>query len=440
MNATQAEYLFAAPFDNDRQTHSAPFDNDRQTHSAPFDNDRQTHSAPFDNDRQTHSAPFDNDRIVNTFETWIARERANLVGFCRHLTGSSQAAEDLAQETLLTAWQRRDAITDPSGLSSWLKAIARNICRHWHRNQARQNKHLLDPNQHSGDEVHTGVDLADDCDLDRELERSELITLLDRAMGLLPPETRGLLVQHYIEELPQAELAAQAGMTTNAMTVRLHRGKLKLREALTTDFRDDAVAFGLASARDVEWVETRIWCFECGQQRLQARFNRGEDHLCLRCPGCCNTADDNDTLTDSSIERLGNFKAFKPAFSYIQKVVHTIYFEQQKVGYSSCPQCEAAIPIRTGSPAGMPGYNNGVYAICDQCHNGGSMDSWHSLALSLPQVSQFWRENPRIARLPAQRVDIANSPAVLTGFRSMTSQAKIEVAFSQNTFEVIYMD
>lgn len=384
--------------------------------------------------------PFDNNSSFNTFESWVDRERNSLVGFCCHLTGSPQAAEDLAQETLLTAWQKRDTITDPSGLSRWLKAIARNVCRHWHRSQARQNKHLLQFNERDFDNAPTELDLAGDFDLDRELERSELITLLDRAMGLLPPETRGLLVQHYIEELPQAELAAQAGLTTNAMTVRLHRGKLKLREALTNDFRNDALAYGFVSAKDVKWVETRIWCFQCGHHRLLAYFNRAEDHLCLRCPDCNDSADDEDTLTDSCIDGLGKFKTFKPAFAHVQKAVHAIYFEQENTGLASCLQCGATFPIRSGSPPGFPYSHNGIYAICNHCTNGGSIDSWHSLSLSLPQVRQFWRDHPRMASLPAQRVEVAGNPAVLTGFRSMTDSARIEVAFSQNTFEVIYVE
>ncbi|MGI8968655.1 MAG: hypothetical protein ACR2GA_06090 [Chloroflexota bacterium] len=37
-------------------------------------------------------------------------------------------------------------------------------------------------------------------DLEVELEQSELATLLDHALTLLPPETRAGLVAHYIED------------------------------------------------------------------------------------------------------------------------------------------------------------------------------------------------------------------------------------------------
>ncbi|MBV7330794.1 RNA polymerase sigma factor [Chloroflexi bacterium TSY] len=373
---------------------------------------------------------------VNTFESLVANERTNLLRFCTHLTGSVQAAEDLTQETLLTAWRRRDIVTDVDGLPHWLKAIARNVCRHWHRSRMRQSKHLFTSDQHDSQGPDREFDMVDDFDLDAELEHCELVTLLDRAMAQLPPETRSLLVQHYIEERPHAEIATQSGLSTSAVGVRLHRGKQALRQALVTDFRDDAISYGLVRARDADWVETRMWCFRCGQHQLQARFTPAENRLCLRCPGCCDIHDEDSRLSDSHIDGLQKIKAFKPAFSRVLDFVHTIYFEQAEAGRTTCPQCGHSTPLRYGPLPERFGSHDAVYVLCDRCEDG-TLDSWHYLALSLPQVRQFWRKHPRMAELPDRQVEIANSPAVLTGFESVTDGTKIEVAFSTNTFEVI---
>ncbi|MBV7330796.1 RNA polymerase sigma factor [Chloroflexi bacterium TSY] len=256
-----------------------------------------------------------NTEFLTSFETVVANERTNLLRFCTHLTGSSQAAEDLTQETLLTAWRRRNTTTNLDGLSHWLKAIARNVCRNWQRSQARQYKHLSLVEPHATQKPHAEFELADDFDLDIELERSELATLLDRAMDLLPEQTRGLLVQHYIEELPQAELAARAGLSTGAVGVLLHRGKLALRKALINDFREDAVAHGLVMPSDVEWVETRIWCMRCGQHRLQGHFDHAKNFLHLRCSSCCERSVYAGTITYTHSTELQGVKAFKPALS-----------------------------------------------------------------------------------------------------------------------------
>jgi len=71
--------------------------------------------------------------------------------------------------------------------------------------------------------------LDDDGDPTIELERHELAALLDRALALLPPETRLALVQHYIEESSHAAIAARLGLSEGGVAVRLHRGKLAFR-------------------------------------------------------------------------------------------------------------------------------------------------------------------------------------------------------------------
>jgi hypothetical protein len=54
--------------------------------------------------------------------------------------------------------------------------------------------------------------------------------------------------------------------------MRLQRGKLALREALTTTCRDDALAYGLIREDKAGWRATRIWCPHCGAVRLRGRF------------------------------------------------------------------------------------------------------------------------------------------------------------------------
>lgn len=372
------------------------------------------------------------------FATVIINNQARLVRLCAYLTNDPQAAEDLAQETLLIAWRQRTHIYDPSGVSRWLNAIAHNVCRHHLRSQSRAAAHLTLPEQL--DHTNTCSELAADFDLEVELERAELITLLDRAMGLLPSETRSLLVQHYLEELPQAELAAKVGVSTSALAVRLHRGKLALRHLLSGELSDDAIALGLVTPEATGWRPTRIWCFICGQSYLEAQFNRPEGHLRLRCPRCCNPHNENDFISNANTPLLCNFKTVKPAFNFVENIVHAHYIKHARAGLAPCFQCGQATPIRSGSPPGQPFDSSDLYLWCEACQVGFSTESWGSLALSLPEVRQFWQEHPRMHLLPTRQLVIANTLAVVTGFASSTSQARIEAAFATNTFALIYVE
>ena len=109
-------------------------------------------------------------------------ERARLVRLCAHLTGDVHAAEDLAQETLLEAWRNAHKLHDKGGYSRWLSAIARNVCKRWNYSKGRKMSRLVTP------EKEDDISYTDDgYDLDIELERHELVELLDRAMAMLPP-------------------------------------------------------------------------------------------------------------------------------------------------------------------------------------------------------------------------------------------------------------
>src|SRR5262249_52357573 len=75
-------------------------------------------------------------------EAALPAERARLVRLCARLSGDPDAAEDLAQETLIEAWRHRQRLHDPQGYTHWLSAIARNVCLRWARRRGREHAHL----------------------------------------------------------------------------------------------------------------------------------------------------------------------------------------------------------------------------------------------------------------------------------------------------------
>jgi len=67
----------------------------------------------------------------------------------------------------------------------------------------------------------------------------------------------------------------------------------------------------------------------------------------------------------------------------------------------------------------------------------GDRESLGSLALSLPEVRRFWREQPRMHQLPQREIEADGQPAVATGFESVTGRARVDVVVAQRTFNVI---
>src|SRR5215212_1675680 len=124
--------------------------------------------------------------LVETYDDKTAalwrepERRRRLVRLCATISGDRNAAEDLAQETLLEAWRNAHKLHDPAGADRWLAAIARNVCLRWARRRPRE------------------VPLREEA---VELLRDEVGDLL----ALVPPATRAVLEYRYVHDLPHAE-------------------------------------------------------------------------------------------------------------------------------------------------------------------------------------------------------------------------------------------
>lgn len=374
--------------------------------------------------------------------TWDA-ERARLVRLCARLTGDAAVAEDLAQEALLEAWRSREGLREPERFSAWLAGIARNVCLRWLRRAGATVARTASLSDGEADE-ETALDawLASPETLEVELERRELATLLDRAMALLPPETREALLAHYLEEAPLAEIAERLGVRASAVAVRLQRGRLALRRVLTTELRDELVAYRVMAESDALWQETRLWCSSCGERRLLGRYDVGESELWLRCP-ICNTAP-GDTMTHTHAQEiLGGVRGFKRAHDRVMAWMGRYYPPNLRAGVVPCQRCGRALPLHYKHPAFLPSLANGnargVSHWCPTCER----DCWASLdglALASPEGVAFARRHPRIRTLPQVEVETAGRAAVVARFESMAGAGRLAVVVDAATFETLRVE
>ncbi len=151
-------------------------------------------------------------------------------------------AEDVVQETFLSAFKGIDRFDGRSGLSTWLYRIAFNAAMMRLRRK-RPEFVPVDAADESGDDLPTPKALVDWCLLpEQELERTEAREEMERAIGDLPPKLRAVFVMRELEELSTEETAQALGLTEQAVKTRLHRARLLLRERLTGYFAASASA------------------------------------------------------------------------------------------------------------------------------------------------------------------------------------------------------
>lgn len=149
-----------------------------------------------------------------TFEQLYTTYFSDVYRFAAWLTNDTTQAEDVASETFIRAWARRDKLRTET-LKGYLFAIARNIFLK-HRHQS--NKHEQLP--------EVLVDGAPDPQR-TAAARSDL----DRVTGALtrmPTVDRLALVLRTEQSLPYDEIARILDISAGAARVKVHRARRRL--------------------------------------------------------------------------------------------------------------------------------------------------------------------------------------------------------------------
>ncbi|HEX5693677.1 MAG TPA: sigma-70 family RNA polymerase sigma factor [Arenimonas sp.] len=142
------------------------------------------------------------------------------------ITRDLQTSEDIAQETFLTAWQRRGQLDNPQSFLPWLRQVARNRAID-HVRARRYRETPVDPLEHLSEvaaEPGHGPGEAH--------ERSEQARQLAQALDEIPEASRDVLLLYYREGERSADVAALLGISDAAVRKRLQRGRDALREQL----------------------------------------------------------------------------------------------------------------------------------------------------------------------------------------------------------------
>lgn len=366
-------------------------------------------------------------------EAALSTERARLVRLCAYLSREPAVAEDLAQETLLEAWRLRGKLRDHEAIGPWLSAVARYVCL---RRARRKSKECEFTVTLDGEYPWTNLqyELADEVDLELELERCELAELLHRAMDLLPAETRQILIARYVEDRPQVEAAVRLGLSDGAAAMRLQRGRRALLRILQTNFGDDFQCYGFAITDREEWQATRIWCPLCGLGRLSVLRSPQRRTFVARCSAC--RAETNDTGGADYLQKVhGPWRTLLRSHGE----AHAYFSAALSTGNAPCSRCGRGVPLRPSLPQGLPGIppgSPGVHVRCRGCA-AVSFQTGLGLALTTPQVQRFWRRHRRIQTLPLREIDVAEQPALLARFESQTDTVAVDVIMLRDSLEVV---
>jgi RNA polymerase sigma-70 factor (ECF subfamily) len=173
-------------------------------------------------DRELARAIVAGDR--DAFRLLVERESGPIVRACARVLDDPDAAEDVAQECFVTAYQSIDSWRGEGSLHGWLMRIAINRALR----AAQRQRRLLPLENESGEPlpIPGGSEPLPDV-LMAERDR-----LVQQAVASLPEPYRETIVLRYFGELSIAEIASQTGRPIGTVKTHIGRGLLRLRPAL----------------------------------------------------------------------------------------------------------------------------------------------------------------------------------------------------------------
>ena len=162
----------------------------------------------------TMTAPPPADRSYRDF---YDRELPAMTALAAAVTGNHVAAEDIAQDALVDAYRRWEAVSAYDKPGAWLRRVTIN--------------RALSVRRRAGAEVKARLRLG--------AERPPALSAAPShhddvwaAVRSLPGKQRAAVALHYLEDRPVAEIAEILGCAENTAKVHLHRGRTALAEKL----------------------------------------------------------------------------------------------------------------------------------------------------------------------------------------------------------------
>ena len=171
------------------------------------------------------------------FDRFVEHFRSKIFYYSWLMCGHREDAEEVAQETLLNVFQNFAHLREPERVRPWVFQIAKNACL------MKRRKSVFAPSQELSlddflpamdhDGGHARLQIADWSGLpDRQMLRSEMKQVLDRAIGELPENYRSVILLRDVEELSTLETAHVLDLTEDVVKTRLHRARLAVRQKL----------------------------------------------------------------------------------------------------------------------------------------------------------------------------------------------------------------
>ena len=152
------------------------------------------------------------------YNQWVQDHYRFLMRSAWALTGSRALAEDVVQDCFVNAWKWRDQLRDPALARPWLFQILRRCIF----------RHMSPCGEPFEDSEAAGRMEAPDAGIDNRLD-------VVKALSRIAPIHREVLVLHYFDDMPTAQIAEALEIAPGTVLSRLARARSALKTAMGRD-------------------------------------------------------------------------------------------------------------------------------------------------------------------------------------------------------------
>lgn len=180
------------------------------------------------------------------FEILMRRYNQRLYRVCRSILRDDAEAEDVMQEAYVRAYLHLEQFDGRAQFATWLTKIAvhESLARLRHRRK------FVEIDAFAESSENPMIPASNLPSPEQEVLIRTLGVILESAIGHLPVAYRSVFMLREIEEMNTAETAECLGISEDAVKVRLHRARARLRKEITSQTRlATAAAFQFNGAR-----------------------------------------------------------------------------------------------------------------------------------------------------------------------------------------------
>ena len=156
----------------------------------------------------------------------VSRHARSVLSVTTRMLGSAADAEDVAQDTFVSAYKALAGFQFDAKFSTWLYRIAVNKCTDVLR--ARR-PGTVSINDEEGDALWEPADYATPHST---LEQDELAAELDQGIQALPPLYRESFVLRHVEGLGYDEMSVILGVNRDTLKMRVYKARTLLCRSL----------------------------------------------------------------------------------------------------------------------------------------------------------------------------------------------------------------